>query len=84
MSDYSKVKEPVTIEQTAMTWMVIYGHCCLARRHSQNNDPSRAMIEGVLAEIEKKLIECGIFTEEEFEMIRRFELEGIKTLPTKH
>ncbi|MBI5468578.1 MAG: hypothetical protein HY891_05530 [Deltaproteobacteria bacterium] len=81
MSDYSKTEKPIEIEQTALTWMAVYGNCWLALRHPQNNGSSRALIESFLVEVEEKLIECGMFTREEMEMIRRLESGSVTGPP---
>lgn len=61
--------------------MAIHGNLCLALRHPANTGPSREIVEKIVQAIEKELVNCGAFTEEEIQEIHLTEIKaggGIK------
>lgn len=67
--------EPFSVETSSLVWMAIHGSICLALRHPAYTGPSRELVVAFVLELGNQLVEHGVLTKAELELVYRVERE---------
>jgi hypothetical protein len=67
--------EPLLVETNGLTWMAVHGAICLGCRHPHYVGPSRILVVAFVRELGQRLVEAGVLTKDEVQMIERLEQE---------
>lgn len=73
--DVSKATKKVTVEASLLAWLAVHGNLCLALRHPENKDSSRAMIVEMVETLRELIVAGGLLTKEEMDAATRVEQE---------
>lgn len=66
---------PLSIESSGLVWMAVHGAISLALRHPAYSGPSRQLLLCFVRQLGITLVDCGVLTAEELEVVENFERE---------
>ncbi len=78
MPDPTKEHVLLTMAERAGVWARVYGFLLLALRQPVSRIPGRPTVEAFVDELGRKLVEVGLFSEEELATLKDLQARGVE------